>query len=200
MKISVSEARSCLGQLCARAQDPRQPIVLTRHGRDIAALVSMEEVARIWRLQQEEWRGPCNPLTGRPRGASLILPQGMTVGAGGKIVTQREAAEEVRRTQKARADERRMLEAGGLAPVEGGELMVEGGVEDGGDGGVNPALQDAAVDSEQPVQLAGKLIAALRAARVRGGKLLAVFQQRATFTPDTPSPAPIPRRTGRSCR
>ena len=125
MRITVSKARGCLGQLCARAQDPRQPIVLTRHGRDIAALVSMEEVARIWQVQAEEWTGARNPLTGRPQGGSLILPQGMTTGAGGKIVTLREAARQVREVQRARADERRMLEAGGLEPVEGGELAME---------------------------------------------------------------------------
>ncbi|WP_367998686.1 type II toxin-antitoxin system Phd/YefM family antitoxin [Shimia thalassica] len=48
MNLTISEARAHLGQLCTRAQDPRQPIILTRHGKPIAALVSMAEVQRIW--------------------------------------------------------------------------------------------------------------------------------------------------------
>ncbi|MAC80139.1 MAG: hypothetical protein CML66_18970 [Rhodobacteraceae bacterium] len=158
MRITVSEARSCLGQLCARAQDPREPIVLTRHGRAIAALVSIEEVKRIWQLQSEDW-GPRNPLTGHPvSGGALVLPEGMTTAADGKIVTLREAARQVWKIQMGRADERRVLEAGGLDPVEGGELGVEvpvpvsssettsgsGPVSTGEDGSAGPILRDGA--------------------------------------------------------
>lgn len=138
MRISVSHGRSCLGQLCAQAQDPRRPIVFTRHGRDIAALVSMEEAARIWQMQQADW-GPRNPLTGRRAGGALILAQGMTTGADGKIVTQREAAEQVRRIQMSRADERRVLAEGGLSPVAGGELAAE--VAPAEDGSERPILR-----------------------------------------------------------
>lgn len=84
----------------------------------------MEEVKRIWTLQTEDW-GPRNPLTGRKESGALVLPEGMTTGTDGRIITLREAAREVWRIQMGRADERRMLEAGGLPPVEGGELMVE---------------------------------------------------------------------------
>jgi len=122
MRITVSEARARLGQLCAEAQDPRRTIVLTRHGRELAAIVSIEEVRRIWALQDDAWFGRRNPLTGRRRGGGLAMRSDLTVGPDGKPVTPRAAAEQVREVQMTRAEERRLLEAGGLAPVEGGEI------------------------------------------------------------------------------
>lgn len=124
MRITVSEARARLGQLCAQAQDPRRPIVLTRHGRELAAIVSMEEVRRIWKLQDDSWFGRRNPLTGGRPGRALSLPMALTAGVDGGLVTQREAAEQVREIQMTRAEERRVLSAGGMAPVEGGEVAA----------------------------------------------------------------------------
>ena len=53
MRVAVSAARGQLGHICARAQDPRGGIMLTRHGRDITA------------MQDDDWFGRKNPLTGR---------------------------------------------------------------------------------------------------------------------------------------
>lgn len=122
MRLTVSEARARLGQICAQAQDPREAIVLTRHGRDIAAVVSMAELARIWKLQDDDWFGRRNPLTGRRRGGAVVLGAGLVAGPDGRPVTAREAAEQVREIQLTRAEERRVLAAGGLAPVAGGEI------------------------------------------------------------------------------
>ncbi|MEM8731051.1 MAG: type II toxin-antitoxin system Phd/YefM family antitoxin [Pseudomonadota bacterium] len=123
MRYTLSQARAQLGTLCARAQDPRAVIVLTRHGRDLAAIVSVEEVRRIWSLQEEAWTGRRSSLTGRRRGGALILPEGMTVDGDGQIITLRQMAEKVRRIQMRRKEEREVLAQGGLAPVEGGEVM-----------------------------------------------------------------------------
>ena len=54
MRLTLTEARSRLGELCTLAQDPRHPIVLTRHGRPLAALVSIAEVKRIWDLESDQ--------------------------------------------------------------------------------------------------------------------------------------------------
>lgn len=124
MRLSLSDARACLGQLCARAQDPREIIVLTRHGRDLAAIVSMEEVRRIWTLQDDAWMGPKNPLTGMRPGGAIQLRRDLTLGLNGKPVTHREAAEQVQQVQMTRAAERRVLAEGGLDPVEGGEVAA----------------------------------------------------------------------------
>ena len=59
MRVSVSTARGQLGQLCARAQDPREGIIWTWHGHDIAAVVSVQEVKRIWAMQDDDWFGRC---------------------------------------------------------------------------------------------------------------------------------------------
>ena len=121
MNLSVSQARRQLGQLVTLAQDPRVPIVLTRHGRPVAALVSVAEVNRIWRLQEEEWMGPKSILSGRARGA-LIARKSLIIGPGGKAITRSEAAEIVHQRQMTRAEERRVLSEGGLTPVDNGEL------------------------------------------------------------------------------
>lgn len=124
MRLTISEARAALGQLCTRAQDPREVIVLTRYGRAVAALVSVTEAERIWDLQDETRAGRRHPLSGirgwwsRGRG----IP-GMEPGPDGAYVTAREAALQVREIQTARAEERRILHRGGLAPVAGGEVM-----------------------------------------------------------------------------
>ncbi|WP_050929334.1 type II toxin-antitoxin system Phd/YefM family antitoxin [Aestuariivita boseongensis] len=125
MQLSVSDARARLGQLVTLVQDPRLPIVLTRHGKPVAALVSMEEVKRIWELQDDEWFGARSPLTGRRRGGGLYLSRGLVMGPEGKPVTVTQAAQIIRERQMTRAEERAMLAAGGLKPVEGGEVAVE---------------------------------------------------------------------------
>lgn len=119
MRMTISEARAHLGHLCTRAQDPRQIIMLTRHGKPIAALVSIPEVQRIWDLSEAQTHGARHPLTGK-RGRSGLM--GMVMGRNGDFVTTREAAQQVREIQMDRAAERAVLEFGGLEPVEGGEV------------------------------------------------------------------------------
>ena len=126
MRLTISEARVRLGQICAASQDPREVIVLTRHGRDLAAIVSMAEVKRIWSLQDDQWLGRRNPLTGRRRGQSMVLSTGLVPGPDGRLVSTHEAAELVREVQMTRAEERRLLARGGLDVVEGGEIAEKG--------------------------------------------------------------------------
>lgn len=122
MRVTVSDARARLGQLCAEAQDPREVIVLTRHGRDLAAIVSMGEVKRIWKAQDDSWFGRKNPLTGKRTGNAMRLPGGLIPGPHGRLVSEHEAAELVREVQMTRAEERRLLAQGGLDAVDGGEI------------------------------------------------------------------------------
>ena len=129
MHLSVSAARRHLGTLVTRAQDPREVIVLTRHGQPIAALVSIPEVERIWRLQEDAWMGRPSALTGRRRGRALVMARDLIMGPEGKPVSRREAAEIIQSRQMTRAEERAMLQAGGLDPVEGGEVAAEVPVE-----------------------------------------------------------------------
>lgn len=125
MRLTLSQARAQLGQLCTRAQDPREVIVLTRHDRPIAAIVSVQEAERIWDLGDTEKRGWHHPLAGlrgfwtRPS----RVPE-MELGLSGTYVSKREAANQVRDIQLTRATERRILKDGGLEPVEGGEIAL----------------------------------------------------------------------------
>jgi len=127
MKLTISEARARLGQICATAQDPREVIVLTRHGRDLAAIVSIAELKRIWSAQDESWLGRRNPLTGKRPGQAVVLGAGLVAGPDGRVVSEREAAELVREVQMTRAEERRLLARGGLDVVEGGEIGEKDG-------------------------------------------------------------------------
>lgn len=123
MRYTVSQARQQLGHLVMRAQDPRQVIVLTRHGKPLAALVSVTEANRIWDLESDEttgWRHPLSGIRGLwSRGKGI---PGMEPGPDGSYVTAREAALKVRELQMTRSEERRILERGGLEPVAGGEI------------------------------------------------------------------------------
>lgn len=118
MRLTLTEARSRLGELCALAQDPRHPIVLTRHGRPLAALVSIAEVKRIWDLESDQRFGMRHILS-RRRGSRI---PGLERGVDGDLVTPREAALQVRTRQWTRAEERRILAAGGVDGIEGGEI------------------------------------------------------------------------------
>ena len=125
MRLTISQARARLGELATLSQDPRQVIVLTRYGKPIAALVSMNEAQRIWELMDDDTIGRKHPLSGvrgwwsKGRG----IP-GMEPGPDGSYLTARDAALKVREIQMTRAEERRILERGSLDLVAGGEIAA----------------------------------------------------------------------------
>ncbi|UUV06912.1 type II toxin-antitoxin system Phd/YefM family antitoxin [Ruegeria sp. YS9] len=125
MRCTISHARANLGALVTRAQDPREVIILTRHGKPLAALVSVAEAKRIWHLQDDDeigWKHPLSGIRGMwSQGRNI---PGMEPGPDGSYVTAREAALKVREIQMTRAEERRILARGGLDPVAGGELAA----------------------------------------------------------------------------
>ncbi len=125
MRLTISQARARLGELATLSQDPRQVIVLTRHGKPMAALVSMAEAERIWDLQDDERVGRKHPLSGLrgwwSKGRGI---EGMEPGPDGRYLTARDAALKVREIQMTRAEERRILSRGGLDPVAGGEIAA----------------------------------------------------------------------------
>lgn len=121
MRLTISEARSQLGRLCTIAQDPNQPVVLTRHGRPLAVLVSVAQAERIWNIDNTENWGWYHALH-RSRHSNKPEWQDVVLGRDGRVTTPREAAQQVREVQMSRAEERRVLRLGGLKPVEGGEI------------------------------------------------------------------------------
>lgn len=112
--IPVSLAREQLSEIVFRVQDPREYRVLTRHGKPVAAIVSMASLERIWRDERADgWGDPAQ----RPGGGIRSLD-------GRYPSSQREAAEFVREIQLTRWQERQALARGGIAPLEGGEITV----------------------------------------------------------------------------
>lgn len=114
ISVPTSEARERLSGLITHVQDPRAFAVLTRHGRPVAALVSMAELKRIWQQQDI-----AEMLEGKHRRSGFYL------GPSGKARTLREAGEEVQKIQLDRKQERELLDMAGLEPVSGGEITAE---------------------------------------------------------------------------
>jgi len=125
MRISISEARKRLGEIVIHVQDPNHFVVVTRHGKPVAGIVSMSNLERIWQQEDEQDRGLIwHPLY-KIRHAPGRKWSPLEIGRGGKMVSKREAALQLRTLQLNRADERRILREGGLEPVQEGELMEE---------------------------------------------------------------------------
>ena len=113
LRLPSSVARSRLSEIITRVQDPRAFVVLTRHDKPVAAVVSMAELHRIWSSQDIE--------DVVAHGKSPVM---FRLGKTG-CLTQREAAERILQVQMDRRMEREVLTGAGLAPVPGGELEVE---------------------------------------------------------------------------
>jgi prevent-host-death family protein len=128
MQLTVSAARQRLGEVVTRVQDPNECIVMTRHGTPVAAVVSMANLQRIWQIEDEDEDEEDRGMIKHPLNKNSHIvgaPFARVVqGLRGKMVTPKEAALQVRTLQLTRAEERRILAAGGLEPVEGGELGV----------------------------------------------------------------------------
>jgi hypothetical protein len=132
MQLTVSAARQRLGEAVTRVQDPNECIVMTRpappaaagqHGEFAAHLADRGRGRSLHDQAPAEQEFPHRRRAVRSSGAGSLRQDG----------DAREAALQVPTLQPTRAEERRILAAGGLEAVEGGELGVE--VEDG-DGAV----------------------------------------------------------------
>lgn len=108
----MSEAREKISQIVMLAQDPRAAVVLRRHGKPVAAVVSMEELKRIRKQQDVE-----DIVEYGHRPVLFRFGKG-TMAAR----TQVEAAEMIQQMQMDRFMEREVLKTAGLKPVPGGEL------------------------------------------------------------------------------
>lgn len=114
-RIRVSQAREQLAAIVMRVQDPREYCILLRHGKPVAAVVSMASLERIHRDEDAEtWTDPKR------------RPLGWMKGPDGRYSSSdREGAEFVREIQLARWQERRVLERVGMEVLAGGELTAE---------------------------------------------------------------------------
>ena len=111
--LSTSAARERLAHIITTVQDPRSFCMLTRHGKPVAAVVSIAELKRIWEQQDIE------DLVQHGRQPSRFM-----LGTQGHL-TNREAAEAIQKVQMDRRMEREVLEAAGLQTIPGGEIVAE---------------------------------------------------------------------------
>ncbi|MCR9145601.1 MAG: type II toxin-antitoxin system Phd/YefM family antitoxin [Rhodobacteraceae bacterium] len=113
--LPVSSARARLSEIVLKVQDPRSSFILTRHGKPVAAVVSMEELNRIWSEQEiADILANRTPVEWVLKGLSKS-----------RMTTPHAAAEKIRKVQMDRKAERAILEYAGMEPVEGGEVGVE---------------------------------------------------------------------------
>ena len=116
-RMSTSKARERLSDIVTHVQDPRTYLVLTRHDKPVAAIVSMAELDRIWKQEDIE------DIIHNGR-----RPSKWTFGTGGHLTNQ-EAAEAIQQLQLDRRMEREVLAKAGLEPIPGGEVAEEIEVE-----------------------------------------------------------------------
>lgn len=113
--LPTSTARAKLSRIVTLVQDPRSTVILTRHGKPVAAVVSMTELGRIWKQQDIE------DIVRHGRRPATFLFGKAEMGAA----TQAEAAEMIQQIQLDRRMEREVLQNQGLEPIPGGEVMAE---------------------------------------------------------------------------
>lgn len=114
-RVATSIARKHLSEIVTRVQDPRSYCVLTRHGKPVAAIVPMKSLTRIHDLEDIE-----DIATGK------TYPTKFRFGKNTHwCTTQKEAAEQVLKTQMDRKTEREVLKNAGLEPIPGGELVMD---------------------------------------------------------------------------
>ena len=51
LTVSIADAKKGLSELCARVEYARELVVITKHGRPVAAIVSVEDLARMADLE-----------------------------------------------------------------------------------------------------------------------------------------------------
>ena len=109
-RLPVTEARERLADLCAHVRDGTDTVVLTRHGRPVAALVGMAWLDRFKRVGWQD----TDVETG-------WWPVGLR-REGDHFLSVPEAAVRLRGVQLDRLAERRLLAEAGLEPIPGGEI------------------------------------------------------------------------------
>ena len=113
IRLPTSQARDRFSEIIHFVQDPRASCILTRHGKAVAAVVSMAELRRLHKFHDVE-----DIVENDHRPVSFTLGKELHM-------TNAEAAEHVLRVQMDRRTEREVLKKAGLEPVPGGELVEE---------------------------------------------------------------------------
>ncbi len=76
LTIPMTELRSRLTEALDATVQRENRVIITRHGKQIAALVTMDELDLIWRDEDYELYGPIDPATGHRHGAAWVKATG----------------------------------------------------------------------------------------------------------------------------
>lgn len=63
--ISASEAKQSFASVLERVA--REPVIIQRHSRDVAVMLSMDEYRRLARLNVEDFRHFCDQVSGEAK-------------------------------------------------------------------------------------------------------------------------------------
>ncbi len=63
--VNTTELRPRLTKILGRVQHGGEQATIKRHGKPVAAIVSIADLHRIWEAEDEEHCGPRDPVTGR---------------------------------------------------------------------------------------------------------------------------------------
>ena len=80
IRVNITDLRPHLSKYIGMAEHGGKKVIIARHGKPAAALVSMADFRRIWKNEDEELYGPIDPVTGRRRGGlrlSGMLERGL---------------------------------------------------------------------------------------------------------------------------
>jgi len=80
IRVNITYLRPRLSQYIGMAEHGGKKVIIARHGKPAAALVSMADFRRIWKDEDAELYGPVDPVTGRRRGGlrlSGMLERGL---------------------------------------------------------------------------------------------------------------------------
>lgn len=72
LKTNMTQLRPRLTQLLDQVVHNDEAVIITRHGKEIAAIVNIPDFRRVWDAR-EDWRdGPKDPITGKRPGAGIL--------------------------------------------------------------------------------------------------------------------------------
>lgn len=97
--IPLAQLRPRLTEAVDTATAESDFVLISRHGKTVAAIVSIEQVKRIWADEDLDRFGPLDPETGRPMGAAWVKRTGWKKGMAveGKTLSGEETPEERKR-------------------------------------------------------------------------------------------------------
>ena len=80
--LAVAEAKASFGA-CLRQAERGEPVVVTRHGKTVAAIVSMEDYERLRRLRAAGPEGGLASLAGGWKGSDDLVEAALSVRRSG---------------------------------------------------------------------------------------------------------------------